>query len=216
MMEALMDNRAITLLVNGRKMDFSEKELIAILEESFTTKANMVKVKLTEEAKPPIEGKCFAVNPSLIDQSIFKQKRNDIEQEKMRRTIVKAFTEMKDNPWKYSKPFKTLIPKKTWSEMAVWELIEFSKNVGDHITDWVEQALEWAQRITNGETWENVCNTPDTAKWYRLVIWKNGHARIIGGSTENHNDCPACDVGCDDCNIGDVLANTVPSIVVYE
>lgn len=216
MRRALMDKEKITLLVNGRKRNFSEEELIAILERSSCIKTATVETKPMEVVKQPTEGKYFAVNPSSIDQSLFQQERNDIEQEKMRRVIVKAFAEVKNNPAKYSKPFKTMIPKKKWSEKTVWELKELAENLGDHIADWVEQALEWAQRITNGETWKFVCNDPDTAKWYRLVIWKNGHARIVGGATENHNENPASDVGCDDCYYGDVLSYTVPSIVTYE
>ena len=32
------------------------------------------------------------------------------------------------------------------------------------MADWVEQAFEWAQRISNGESWKTICNDADTAK----------------------------------------------------
>lgn len=162
-----------------------------------------------------IECKCFTVSHMTINYSLFQQVRDDYEQEKTRRTIVRAFEEVKNNPSKYTKPFTIIIPKKTWSEKTVWELQELAQDIGDHVADWIEQALEWAQRITNGETWKSICNMPDDAKWYRLVIWKNGYVRIVGGSTEHNNPNPASDVGCDDCNMGDVLANSVPCVVSY-
>ena len=144
----------ITLQVNGQTEQFAEK---------------------------PTEGKWFKVNPLAINQQLFKRKRSDYQQEQTRQLILKAFEEMKNNP-KYAKPFKTMMPEKTWESKTVGELKELASKLGDHNADWVEQALEWAQRIANGESWEKICNRSDMANWYRLVVWKNGDTRLVGGS----------------------------------
>ena len=63
-------------------------------------------------------------------------------------------------------------------------LKEYAKTMGDHNADWVEQSLEWAQRISNGESWKKLCNKRDTTKWYRLVEGPNGELWQVGGSAE--------------------------------
>lgn len=75
-----------------------------------------------------------------------------------------------------------MIPEKTWNAKDNKELEQVACELGDRIADWVEQALEWAQRICNGESWEELCNKRDTANWYRVVRWKNGRYRQSGGS----------------------------------
>ena len=213
----------ITLQVSGREMTFSEEELVSILEGYFTTKEAQQKERnmktaetrqqaTVEVAQTPTEGKCFEVNPMAIDQSLFSQPRNDSRQEWTRQIILEAFAEMK-NASKYARPFKTMMPEKEWKVKTVSELKEMACHLGDHMADWVEQALEWAQRIANGETWKAVCNEPDTANWYRLVIWKSGYARLVGGSREDY-DNPASDVCIDVYSSNDLLNYTVPLVVL--
>lgn len=91
---------------------------------------------------------------------------------------------------------------------------EFARSMGGHIADWVEQSLEWAQRIVNGETWEAICNNPDTANWYRLVKWKYGKTRIIGGSSKLNNGSSVSFVLNNDFCSDTKINNTVPSIVL--
>lgn len=141
-------------------------------------------------AEKPTVGKWFKVNPLAIDQNLFREKRRDSRQEETRQIILAAFEEMKKNP-KYEKPFMTFIPKKTWESKNVGELKELASKLGNHNADWVEQTLEWAQRIANGETWEAVCNKKDTANWYRLVAWENGYYRLVGGSRNCCDDYSA-------------------------
>lgn len=214
MIEALVDVKEITLPVHGREMTFSKEELIAILEQHFNNKET--EAKTIEVVQTPTEGKCFVVNPNSINQKLFQKKRKDSSQERTRKIILEAFIEVKDNPEKYAKTFKTMMPEVTWLVKTVRELNELARNVGDHIADWVEQALEWAQRIDNGEAWEAICNDPDTAKWYRLVIWKNGYPRIIGGASELHSNRPASDVYCGVYDPYEILSDTVPSVVLYK
>lgn len=204
----------ITLrLSDGQKKTFSEKELITIVEEHLQNQKSQTKKKTTKFAQTPTEGKWFKVNPLTIDQNLFKEKREDSRQEATRQLILKAFEEIKKNS-KYERPFKTMMPEKTWSSKTVRELKELASQLGDHNADWVEQALEWAQRIANGETWEYICNKKDTANWYRLVVWKNGYAQLVGGSRKDYNNAPASTVYCVDYDVNLVLSHTVPLVVL--
>lgn len=216
----------ITLQVSGREMTFSEEELVLILEKHFATKETQQKEENTQTAKNrqqvetkvaqvPTEGKWFEVNPKAIDQSLFSKPRNNKKQEETRKLILEAFAKMRNNS-KYVGTFKTMRPKKRWNVKKVDELKEIACYFGGHMADWVEQALEWAQRISNGETWESVCNEPDTANWYRLVIWKSGCPRLVGGSCRSSGYIPASDVCSDDCNSSDRLVDTVPLVVSYK
>lgn len=205
----------ITLTVHGRERTFSEKELIAILEKHFSNEATE-QVSTAKGAQEPTEDKWFEVNPETIDQSLFQKKRKDKRQEKTRRLILEAFAEVKSSPEKYGKKFKTMMPKKSWTYKTVEELKQLACKLGDHNADWVEQALEWAQRISNGESWEVICNNADTANWYRMIIWKNGYACLVGGSRNDYNSSPASDVDVLGYNSGDRIHDTVPLVVLYE
>ena len=123
----------------------------------------------------------FDVNPCVIDQSYFKQKKDIPEQEKTRLLILEAFEEMKKSPEKYARPFQTMYTGDSLGTPCADLKEEYAKKHGDKIADWVEQALEWAQRIQNGETWDKICNFIDTAWWARLIRWKNNYYRIVGG-----------------------------------
>ena len=171
--------------------------------------------KTLQVCERPEEGKWFEVNPQAINKELFQEERADWRQERTRQLILEAFAEMKNDPGKYGRPFKTMMLEKTWSSKTVAELKELASAFGDRNADWVEQALEWAQRIHNGETWEGVCNRPDTANWYRLVVWKNGYARLIGGSVKCYNDSPASDVDNIDYHSDDRILYTVPLVVLY-
>lgn len=137
-------------------------------------------------------------------------------QEKTRKLILEAFDEVKANPEKYGKPFKTLRPKMTWSWKTGEELKELASSLGDHIADWVEQALEWAQRIQNGETWQDICNKPEYYEWYRAVVWKNGYIRCIGGSEFDRVYVAASAVGVYNCYNNGMYYDMVPLVVSYK
>lgn len=212
-----MKVKDITLQVNGREMTFSEEQLTAILEKHFSEEtAETAKAEKKTKAKAkPIEGKCFEVNPMEIDRSLFQKKRSDSTQECIRKYILEAFDEVDKHPEKYSKSFKTLIPERTWDgyQIAI-EQKEYAAKVGDHMADWVEQVLEWAQRIANGETWKEICNDPDTANWYRLVVGKNGYCQFAGGSRRCGSNCAAASFGVDHDDRSNGYASAVPLIVL--
>lgn len=205
----------VTLNVHGRERKLSKQELIAILEEYVPKEA--IKSETTENAvQVPTATKWFEVNPLEIDQNLFETERKDIWEERTRKRILEAFDEVKKKPEKYGKKFKTMMPKKTWVSKSVANLMQLACKIGDHNADWVEQSLEWAQRISNGESWEDVCIKADTAKWYRLVVWKYGNARIVGGSRSNFDDLPASYVDYREYDSSRKVHDTVPLVVSYD
>ena len=215
MIKAKVDVREITVPVNGKEVTLSEEKLIEIIECYFRGE----KVRTTLEiALTPTEGKCFEVNFFSIDQNKFKRKRKNPVQEHLRKEILNAFAEVEKNPERYAIPFKTVIPQRPCRgalPKLPEEVKEFADCIGDHNADWVEQTLEWAQRISNGENWRTLCNKNDTAKWHRLVEGANGEFLCVGGATEDIN------TGKRNCINMSLLAPSryvekiVPLVVVY-
>ena len=208
----------ITLrLSDGQKKTFSEEELVAIVEEHLQNQKAQTKKETTEYLPVPMEGRWFKVEPLTIDQTLFKEKRKNPSQERTRQLILEAFEALRKKP-QYVISFKTMMPPKKWASRRVKELKEMSCKLGDHMADRVEQALEWAQRISNGESWEDICNKPDTANWYRVVVWdKDGHTCLVGGSREFRDNRPATDVYFHEtyCDIDDI-SKSVPVVVSYD
>lgn len=173
-------------------------------------------MKVTLVTKEPKEGQWFKVNPKTIDCDLFKKKRKNPKQESTRQLILEAFKELKENPSRYSGIFYTMMPAKIWVKKSAKEHKEYASNLGGSIADWVEQALEWAQRIKNGESWKAVCNEPDTANWFRLVKWKDNTLRIIGGSKILQDISPSSRVYHYNYHTRAKLHNVVPLIVLHE
>lgn len=129
----------------------------------------------------PKEGELFEVRPDEIDRSRFEEPLEDKMQEKTRQLIREAFSEADKYPEVYKKSFFTLIPKRTWDDRVTFgELAEYAKELGGEIATWVHQALEWAQRIINGESWEDLCNKTFEVKSERAILWKNGNYKVVG------------------------------------
>lgn len=213
--------KEITLQVNGREMTFSEEELISIVEKHLSGETAQ-KTIIVEVVPKPMEGRWFEVRPRDIDQKLFEKKREDSRQEEARNLILKAFEEMRCNPEKYGKNFTTMIPKITKAQAfdddktVVAKLKEIATNEGGHTADWVEQALEWAQRIANGESWKKLCNDKDTEPtWYRFVVWDTGYVRVGGGSSFFGGN-PATNFGYHDHDDSTILHGAVPLVVRYE
>ena len=158
----------------------------------------------------------FAVKPLEIDRRKFRNSMSDRKQERTRQIIQDAFYAVDKCPKKYSAPFYTMIPKKNWKgDKTVEQLKAYANDLGGSMADWVEQALEWAQRISNGESWETICNNADTAHWYRLIEWMyNGGVTRVGGSS---NLCYCESASEVHLGVGhmprDTIAYTVPLVV---
>ena len=204
----------ITLPIHGRERTFSEKELIAILEKYFSNEATE-QATTAKVAQVPTEDQWFEVNPQTINQSLFKKKRKDERQERTRKLILEAFAEVDKHPEKYASAFYTLMPEKKWNGLkTVAELNAYANDLDGQMADWVEQALEWAQRLFNGESWETICNNADTANWYRVILWKNGCYRLVGGSRNININYPASDVGNRGYYSNDRIIGAVPLVVL--
>lgn len=206
----------ITLQVHGRKMTFSKEELTTIVEKYFPRQTTQ-QVSTAKVVQKPTEDSWFEVNPQAIDQKLFENERENKREERTRKLIIEAFFEMKSNPEKYGRNFKTMFPKKTWNYKTIGELKELACKLGSHNADWVEQALEWAQRIANGESWKTICNSVDTANWYRLVVSEKGYFWLVGGSFQTDWRLSATDVALNyDFYDSDRIKNTVPLVVTYK
>lgn len=174
----------ITLQINGQERSYSEEELISKLNELEEIKSkSRINLRTIEVAQKPTVGKCFSVDPNSIDQDLFTEERTDIVfEESVRLQILKAFEEVRNNPQRYSKKFKTFIPEKKWGGRTVRELKEMAIEKGGTLTDIVDQRLEWAQRIQNGESWYEVCRMQDPIEWCRLVAsGKDSYEYMVGG-----------------------------------
>lgn len=197
-----------TLQINGREMSFSNEELTAIVEEHFKRKEQESKKWL----EPPREGKWFEVNPQDIDRELFKNPRENDAEEETRQTILKAFESADQAPNRWLRKFETCFPKKTWRRKSGEKLIELATEMGNHNANWVEQALEWAQRISNGETWAELCRWPDIAKNGRLIINESGQLAVVGGSTDNERPTTLVSISISKCyKFNDV----VPLVIRY-
>ena len=198
---------------DGRKETFDGVVSFNVTEEQITKK----ECHASDLAQTPSEGKLFEVNPLGIDRSKFEKPMSNRQQEWTRQIIQKAFAEVDKHPEKYASAFYTLMPEKKWNGYkTVAELKAYANDLDGQMADWVEQALEWAQRLFNGESWETICNNADTANWYRVILWKNGCYRLVGGSRRGSNSYPASDVNFYDYYSYGRIYDTVPLVVLYE
>lgn len=204
-------------LQSGRELDFTQEELEelkAILGKNISSETTE-KVSMVNMAKPPAINKWFEVKPLAIDQTLFQNKRKDKKQEEKRQIILEAFIQLEFYPEKYAKNFKTMISDLVYRGGTPGDLRDYAESHGDHMADWVEQSLVWAQRIANGESWETVCNKPDTIKWPRIVDWKSYKFKKIGGSGRYCAGLnPASHISKEDYRVTDNFYDDVVTLIV--
>lgn len=178
--------RKLKTILKSIQPDIDHFLLKLSLRELFFTQKEIRELKdiLLSTVRTPTEGRWFRVQPLAIDQTLFQKEREDEKQEEARQLILEAFEELKNDPEKYGRNFKTMIPKhnyrsifKTGEEQKEMARYDFD----GHMANWVEQALEWAQRITNGESWEVICNKKDDIFCCRRIVWKDGTTMFVGG-----------------------------------
>lgn len=203
----------LTLQINGREMTFSEEQLIAILKNHFSGEQEDIVAE--EVTKNPIVGTCYLVTPSSINKDLFKEERKDPCQEEIRKLILEAFEELDKKRFQICKPFKIIVPEKTWTIKNVQELKQIAIDLGGQTTNWIEQALGWAQQINDGTTWEDLCNKKDKHACYRLIIWKDGTCKIIGGSIKDAKLNSLTSISDLSYKDEHLVINTVPSITQY-
>ena len=195
-----VDVNEITVTVRGREVTLSEKELISILEEHFKI-LNVVKG--------------VEVNPILIDEPTFEIEKKDFysHKESTMQVIQKAFIEMKKDLRRYARPFEIVTPAELESVYTEEKMVALAEKYGDHIADWVEQALEWAQRIANGE---DIFNKSDDSKWFRAISWQDGHVCLVGGANELNNHDSVASIHEFNVNSSYQIYNAVPAVVRYK
>ena len=192
------------------KIECNEQIAQVIKQEE---KGHMKVAKVERKLK---EVKWFEVDWDTINKTLFKRVKEDFQQEIAREMICEAFKEVRSKPEKYLRKFKVMIPEKVWRKKSITKLKVLASEFGDHAADWIEQALVWAQKISNGESWEKVCNDPDTEKWYRIIGWKNSMWKLIGGSTELEDQNPSTFIYYYNYPATMKVTNAVPLIVSYE
>lgn len=119
----------------------------------------------------PTEGEWFEVKPQDINQKLFRRKRKDEEQERVRKIIIEAFVEMKENPEEYGRSFKTMMPEKTWDSKTVFELKKMACQLGDHNASWVTTMPIGSNRPLNGPSESQTANRgkPFAMTWIQLI-----------------------------------------------
>lgn len=127
-------------------------------------------------SKPyPLPEQWYPVFPREINRALFEKKRSDPKQEKTRQFIQSAFQQFDLFPLEYFS-FETLILPFYFDDMSFSNLIELPSEIYGGtatIANKTDQGLEWAQRIHNGESWESLCNEPDSCPWQRVLFTDN-------------------------------------------
>lgn len=172
-------------------------------------------------AKRPREEELFEVCPvKLLLCRKFFENLSENYGVNLKRYILKALDRVERDPCRYISTFYTLIPEKTWNQRVTPKQLEaYAIKRGGHLADWTEQALEWAQRIINGETVKELYFNPDTVKWPRLVSWKRvGRYAIVGGGTMikhlGNREVPPAFVSRD-MESDDVTSDKIVPLIVY-
>lgn len=122
--------------------------------------------------KPAENDEWFKVDPPKINWKLFEKERKNRRQEAVRELIKKAQRLLEGWPEKYGRKFETRF--EYFGEVNEYQseftevLIKLKKL--NSIAELSAQAFEIAQRLSNGETWEKLCNNPDSYKYPRLII----------------------------------------------
>lgn len=173
--ERANDTSIWVILPKGAKTILNAKQIADVLQKYFNSTITDIHVR--EVQSPPRTDIWYVVNPLDIDQELFEEERPDEKQEKTRQTILKAFAMLNSNPIKYGAKFMSTVPYHSGES--------YLSTTGKIIlvgTEF-EQVIEWAQRIANGETWEDMCNKKDTMNAYRIIYSDNERKEeiLVGG-----------------------------------
>ena len=150
MIKASVEVKKLTLPVFGRKMTFTEEELIAFVEKCLLPKA----------------GKWIKVYPKTINWKLFEEERRDMGESELQKIILGAKDKMEWESTKYLDPFEIMIPEGDWTTLKrnASELEMVAKDFGGKMADLTQLGLAFAQRITDGEPWKNVFWDSDNTK----------------------------------------------------
>jgi len=133
--------------------------------------------------KSLLEDIWILIDIDKIDKTLFNEPREDIKEERLRETIQEAFKMAECNP-RYTLPFEVMTPS-MYEDKPIKVQIGEAYLRGEEPCDWAHQALEWAFRITNGESWENICKEVDRSTYSRMIFDKKGLLTYWGGSIKH-------------------------------
>lgn len=173
--------------------------------------------KLYKNAKKAIEGTLFLVKPMEIDRSLFEKNKliGDANREWIGEIIREAFEEFDNEHEKYGAQFYIFIPEKKWEGyIKVQTLKNYAKKCGGRVTDWVEWALQQAQRILNGESWEVVCDGIVLSPKIVMILWKKRRYRVVGNLCLHYAVFPLYEVDRSGYYSYNKIKNVVPSITL--
>lgn len=159
----------VKVRVFGIEESYTLERLSAILEEYREMKGTTY----YWSREKILIGTWFRVTPATINQKLFQEKREDRKQEEFRLRVLEVFESFKNYPERL-RPFKTMVPYGNGSR-NVQGLIEIAEKYGGHVAKWYEQELEWAQRISNGESWEEVCNKLGGPRQITYIVGTSQH-----------------------------------------
>lgn len=155
-----------------------------------------------EYAKKPKAGHKFCVDLQSIDVEKIEKMPCKVYYEGIKKVVLYALKLAQVMPAKYGNRFYTYIPYLEELEFddfkfeVVSQLVEFGSKIGDHCADWIEQGLEWAQRIQNGEDFVSLCEIQDAIEYSRIVVFDDDMLwNVGGGGNDVHSYCvPPADV----------------------
>jgi len=186
----------------GREVEISEIELIKALHY------------YNDHVESLTEDKWLEVIPEEIDTVQFLEARVEPEEESLRKLIWAAVDEAQAKP-EYLKPFYTKVPSKP-EKKSVNKIIDEAICDELQIANWIQVALEWAYRITLGESWQKICSDSDSSSYYKLVFWNDGLIHTIGGAKKVPANLPEVTVFPSIMDYDFVPENAVPKYVRYK
>lgn len=179
-----MAQTKINLMVDGREVVLDKKVVENILKEHYDE--DIIKIKMPKNARGV---ECYKVIPRDIDRTLFEEKRKNKVEEEARKIILDAIYNYLDTyPEKYAKPFETIVFMGKFEEITLIDVEKFAKEHGDCLATMVDLALEWAYRITMGESWESVCNDIERG-FYKLVQYEFRYFFLFKGSEKKGTIC---------------------------
>lgn len=134
----------------------------------------------------PLNGEWFLVDIDTFNMHLFVEKREDIDQEVARQRILQAIEKVQST--NSPKKFQTKVPLKTWNGFLSKDQLSIILNKSnERVASETVQFLEWGQRLSNGESWEDLCNNPDDNNYLRVIsVGKGDYFMVVGGTKKHH------------------------------
>lgn len=199
----------IDLMINGQEVVFERERLEDILNEYYDKDVIIFKIP------KGVSGVEFhEVIPADINKKLFEEKRINKAEETGRKIMLDAIENYLEMfPEKYIKPFKTITVMHGFENMTIDKIYGMTKEYGGSLSNLTDLGLEWAYRISVGETWESVCADIDRG-FYKLVQYEARYFFLFNG-TEKKGTVDTFAWSNDDYIINKIAKKITPVIKVY-